>query len=264
MIEMDLRLVPDPDDVDGTRVLVPAWADGLEVELLLDTGAASTTLPHLDELASLPTRQEAGGYGASGQRIDRALVVVDRFRAGPFERERLEVALLPADSPAPPVLGMDLLGSRCCEFRISEQRLVVDPEHPAADPLPLRRQVGGQPLVEVRVGATTTSAVWDTGASLTVVDKSWARAHPHAVTAVSEASEGRDATGASVASATSLLADCRIGDTTFPESRCAVVDLGPLNARLAEPIEVILGLSVIGQATWWMDFPENRWSVSRP
>lgn len=155
---------------------------------------------------------------------------------------------------------MNLLGTRACEFDLAREVLTVDVKPPVQRPAPLRRQSGGQPLLPVSFGQVQTDAVWDTGASLTVLDAGWAARSGVAIDVVS-AQNGVDASGASVPSSTGMMGGCTIGGVHFSPSRCAVVDLWPLNAHLDEPIALILGLPIIRQARWWMHFPSNRWHV---
>jgi hypothetical protein len=102
------------------------------------------------------------------------------------------------------------------------------------------------------------TALWDTGAGMTVVDRDWAESHPDAVTVLTETSDGTDATGNTVAVVQGWLASCTIGGVTFPDQPGAVVDLSELNAHLAIPIHLGLGLPQISQASWYMDFPQGR------
>lgn len=68
-------------------------------------------------------------------------------------------------------------------------------------------------------------------------------------------------TGAEASHPWGRLAGCRIGGKEFSEQICAVLDFSDLNATLASPIEVVLGLYLIWQASWFMDFPGRRWAV---
>lgn len=188
------------------------------------------------------------------------MVRLDTLTCGPFAAERLPVNVVESDGPVPAVLGMDVMGTRACEFDLAREVLTLDLEPPRAEGIPLRRQSGGQPLVPVSFGHVKTDAVWDTGASLSVLDAGWASRSGVACDLV-PADDGVDASGAAVPSSTGTLGGCTIGEVDFLPTRCAVVDLGPLNAHLDEPITLILGLPVIRQARWWMDFPSNRWHV---
>ena len=57
------------------------------------------------------------------------------------------------------------------------------------------------------------------------------------------------------------MAAFRVGGIAIESSACAIVDLGPLNAALGQPISFVLGMPAIVQADWSFDFPRRRWSV---
>jgi hypothetical protein len=60
------------------------------------------------------------------------------------------------------------------------------------------------------------------------------------------------------------MAAFNVGGIAIDSSACALVDLGPLNAALEQPISIVLGMPAIVQADWSFDFPERRWSVRPP
>ena len=101
----------------------------------------------------------------------------------------------------------------------------------------------------------------DTGAGVTLVDQSWARSHPDIVTVGDEIGRGTDVTGAQASHPWDTLAASRIGGREFGEQVCGVVDFSAMNATLASPMEVVVGLPLIIQASWCMDFPGRRWVI---
>lgn len=117
------------------------------------------------------------------------------------------------------------------------------------------------PTVEVSWDHTRSTAIWDTGAGVTLVDQSWARRHPDLVTIGDEIGHGTDVTGAQASNPWGSLATCRIGDRESGEQVCGFVDFSAMNANLNSPIEVVLGLPLITQASWCVDFPGRRWAI---
>ncbi|RCK70793.1 hypothetical protein DT076_05210 [Desertihabitans brevis] len=114
--------------------------------------------------------------------------------------------------------------------------------------------MAGGPCVPVRWGDTVVDAVWDTGAGVTVVDRAWAEAHPHAVTLLQEPSRGTDVTGAEIPGARGLLSASLVAGQALAPQECGVVDLSQLNAHLDDPIRLIIGLPQIVQRDWYVDF----------
>ncbi|MGD7706357.1 aspartyl protease family protein [Microlunatus sp. Y2014] len=262
---LELPLSPDPEEADLSQIFVDAKVDGEACRLLFDTGARRTTVPWSPRLAALSQTRDDGGRGVSGAVSEATVVTVDELSVGPYTERGLAVELLPRESAAPAVLGMDVIGGACGEFAFDAERLVIDAPAPTSAPLwPLDSEPRRQPTVPLAIADTVTDAVWDTGASITVVDQGWAAAHPGAITPDGSVSTGTDSAGRSVSSTGGRLSACEIGGLEFAATRCAVVDLSPVNEHLANPLTVILGLPVLLQATWWMDFPGRRWAVVRP
>ena len=128
---------------------------------------------------------------------------------------------------------MDLLKDYRCHFLFDANRLVVD-QDAAPKPgvqrwKPLFLDTRAHPYVDVQfgVGAATAHAVWDTGASLTVVDMA---IHPASTRSTSRqigTSIGDDATGTPQETPMFTMAATVIGGRTFAPGRVAGVDLVP-------------------------------------
>lgn len=157
---------------------------------------------------------------------------------------------------------MDVLGEHCCHFQFSADQLVLDePADSGRALVELARHVNGSPLVEVEFINVTVHACWDTGASLSVVDESFASTHPQLVD-TGVALTGFDAVGVSMSGIAGTLAACRIGGQSFESSACIVLDLTPLNATLQSPLSIIVGMPLAKRADWIFDFPNNHWLVT--
>lgn len=118
-------------------------------------------------------------------------------------------------------------------------------------------------MVPIDFDTIAASACSDTGAGLSVVDIAFAQAHPHLFEAV-RAARGVDSLGVDIPSQLCCMAGFNVAGIAVEPSACALVDLGPLNAALEQPISLVMGMPAILQADWSFDFPEHRWSVRRP
>jgi hypothetical protein len=100
------------------------------------------------------------------------------------------------------------------------------------------------PYVDVHLGDIVGQAVWDSGASLTVVGTQFIERYPHLFLPDGK-STGIDATGNSVQTLMYRMAETVIGGCTFPTCRIAGVDLDAVNMRIEMPMDMILGYSLI-------------------
>jgi hypothetical protein len=258
-----LVLLPDPEDERCRQAWTDAVADGVPLRLLVDTGTPRSAVPHVEPFATGGRRLSQGGRGAFGVSAEQeVLVQVDALRTGNLVTRHLTVQLQPEGWPHPGLLGMDVLGSHRCDFHVDPPRIDLDSTDPPAGawhPLPTAPQA--TPKVRVGWDQTSLHALWDTGAGATLVDQSWARRHPDIVAIHPETGRAVDVTGAEADHHWGTLAPCRIGGAEVASQRCAVVDLTVLNTSLASPVEVVLGMPLIAQVSWCLDFPRGRWAL---
>jgi hypothetical protein len=112
------------------------------------------------------------------------------------------------------------------------------------------------------LGAVTVRAVWDTGASLTVVDLGLVHRHPDHFQE-DGTSVGYDATGTPQATPMFRMAATVISHTPFPPLRVAGVDLSQVNATIEVPMDLILGYNTLSKANWLFDFPRRQWAITK-
>ncbi len=263
MPTIPLDLLPDPDDERCLQAWTDATAEGVTLRLLVDTGTPRSAVPHVGPFATHPRRPAPAGRGAFGAPGgEEVLVQVDALHAGDLTTPTLLVQLQPEGWPHPGMLGMDVLGSHRCDFHFDVPRIDLDHEaQPAAGWHRLTAAPHSTPTVQVVWDQTSVDALWDTGAGTTLVDESWAGRHPDIVAVHAETGLGTDVTGAEASYRWGTMAPCRIGGAGFAEQTCAVVDFSALNATLASPWEVVVGLPLIAQASWCMDHPGRRWAL---
>lgn len=163
------------------QVLARCTADGVQLLLLLDTGATHTVIDAEVAAQKLPEafRVDTSGMdirgNAAGLRPDIALVALS---VGGQEFSQQPVLVMPLagvramlHEPVDGILGMDVLCrlSYTLDFREGGQSRWGAEESPAARPLPARPDAGGCPLISLRCGEKTISPVLlDTGSSHTV------------------------------------------------------------------------------------------------
>ena len=148
MIDVPMRLVADPSDPADVEVHADIEIDEVPIDVVVDTGAATTLVPPIGELTELPALGTAMSHAASG-----AEIVADRIRVGSLAIGAASADGIVVERSRDPdsraLLGIDVLGRWCVGFLFSRQtiRLGDPPSDLAWRHLELSE--GGQPLVDV-------------------------------------------------------------------------------------------------------------------
>jgi hypothetical protein len=257
MGEFKLIIIPDPDEPEAAEVYVDGHVGGRPYRFLLDTGAARSTWFWM----SIRPRSTVSGHTFVGCifPVSDDLITMPGIEIGPISRRNFTLARAAAASGKPNLVGMDLLKGLRCHFLFEEQRVVVDADDAsesgyAFEPLVLGPKF--HPYLDVQFGDVHAQAVWDTGASLTVVDVNFIHRQPAFFEEVGH-STGTDAAGTQMETPMFVMSAAVIGRHTFPPHRVAGVDLSNM------PMDLILGYSTWSKANWLFDFPGKKWVISK-
>jgi predicted aspartyl protease len=265
MVPVDIPLIvePDPEDPAGAEIMVEGAVMGRPRRFLLDTGAARTQVVADDVTAALrPVGQHrSAGVFAAGS---SPLVTVQGLTVGPLTVPELDVVRVAASQPgARDLVGMDVLQNWCCYFRFGRASLSLQPSPARQAGRLLDTDASGHFYVDVTWTGVTARACWDSGASITVVDRALVAAHPGLFQPAGDAA-GTDSTGAQARTPVFLAAGMVIGGARFSPHKVAAVDLAGPNRNLDRPMDLILGYPALRQADWLFDFPARRWALTQP
>lgn len=260
---MPLLSFADDDEPDAVMLCVDGSVGADPLRFLLDTGAATCSVPLTPTTEALHTIAADDGRGVSGSTSGDDLVVLPTLAFGSVSKHEIRASRFVDHPHRRPLLGMNALSDHRCHFRFRDNALDIDDHLPELHSIErLERYPGGQPMMTVQLATRTVLACWDTGASLSVVDAGFARSHA-SLFQIASSTEGIDSAGVSVPGIRARMAECIIGGVKFAESACVIVDLEPVNADLATRMVMILGVPLLRQANWYFDFPSAQWGVSR-
>jgi predicted aspartyl protease len=262
VIPVELR--DDPDAPGAAEAYVVATVAGREYRLMLDTGGARTTLA-LDDLTATFARVDVDdelGRGALGPAsADTGRAVVPSIALGPLEVRDLVVDLAPDGSEAPMTLGLDLLRGHRLELRLADLLLGIDTDAPADAERPLQLSSRSHPQVVVRWGDLEATALFDTGASVTVVDAAFAAEHPDLLEPLPPATS-IDAAGNRAETPMARMAACEIGGRRFDASLGVIVPIRGIQQAGEPGFDLALGVPVIRQADWIIDLARGVWGFA--
>lgn len=265
MSELNLIIVPDEDESEAAEIYVDGAIGGHPYRFLLDTGAAKTSVIADDYTSSFDSGGKNDSSGVFAP-ISEDLIIVPSIEVGPISKTDFMLVRAADNHPAlRNLIGMDLLKDYRCHFFFDENRVAVDANDEAEAGYDFRELFLDQrfhPYVDVQFGTITAKAVWDTGASITVVDINFIRQRPTFFREAGQ-SEGTDSTGTRTETPMYVMAAATIGGHVFSPHRVAGVDLSHVNSTIEMPMNLILGYSTLSQANWLFDFPGRKWAISK-
>lgn len=258
MTDVSLAIVVDEDDPRTCLPLVTVQLNGVEVDALLDSGAARTQMRNRPGLI-VSRCAKRGSSGASGMSTSFVGTSTVSCRLGEVEVGTVEADVVPMNFPGHgDLIGQDVLARFRCTYRLADGVLVLDAEAPTethAVHLDERRHVYFDATWEETAAVAT--AVFDTGASATVVDQGFLQRHPSLFTP-DGMSTGMDAAARRISTPMAIMQGPRILDRQLSDALVAVVDLSAANQTASRPMELILGWTVLSQANWYIDHNAAR------
>jgi clan AA aspartic protease (TIGR02281 family) len=262
------------------HILIPASLNGVETNMILDTGAQGTmvTRAAATRLALPLTFTGAHVSGVGGSR-SLYLFYARSFRLGELHGEHLPLTVSAAtfegyDRPVDGLFGADFLSAYDIDFDLRNHRArlftaISGCSHPSAlldEPLFQAELVRGpvgdaSPFVRVEIGGKTLLAVVDTGAPHTVIFRNAAR--KLGVNLDSLANDPHfTATGVGPyarAAARHVMAPITVGEITISNLPVAIVD-----ERMPEGIGMLLGMDFLARVHVWLSFSSRTMIMQYP
>lgn len=194
MLAVALEVEPDLEDPRQALPFLNLSANGRPVRALLDSGAGRTSIAAPPGTTTRPA--DSTGTGAFGQpyrdQLWRATIAIDGT-----ELSTLDIADAPTTGQFN--IGQDLLSQFRCHFRLGDHQLLLGQTNPANHQPSDGEPIYLDPAKHVYFQAhwpsgVSADVVFDTGASVTIIDASFADRHPELLTA-HHSSAGTDASG---------------------------------------------------------------------
>lgn len=243
------------DDPAQALSYVRVQIGGQPCRALLDTGSARSAATPTADAAVEEVRDDEGAsaFGLSGQhRVWRTSVGIGDHKLGQVVIDAYD------ERDGQTLLGQDVLSCFRCEYRLTDRLLRLDGPKP-----PRTTGIFVDDVHHVYFDviwpwhAVSASAVFDTGASVTIVDAAFVEAH-QALTTPAGVSRGTDGSGVTQETPMVILAQPEIFGRSFTETIAAVVDLSAANRTIQQPVDLILGWPILRQANWFIDHPQRQ------
>jgi len=251
----------DDESRQTAEVYVEGKIQDEACRFLLDTGCAKTTLTwnHLTQnFLSIGKQESSGTFG----KAEFDLVKLKSISAGPLSRTDWAVRRAPEGGTDRHLLGMDVMMDHCLSFAFDDALVNIVSEADARRSLAdqdLIMDRGLIPCIAVRAGGVDSSAIWDSGAGITLVDTNFVTEHPELF--VSLGSEmGTDSTNRKQETPIYMMSGLAVAGHEFNPVKVAAVPLTNPSNPTKSAMNFVLGFSALRQAHWLFDFPNRKWS----
>lgn len=263
MSKISFSLQYDDETKQTAQVFVEGLIQDQPSKFLLDTGCAQTSLALNEFTQSLPSTGKRGSSGALGQRADFDLVELSQISVGSLSRNNWQVSRAPQGGLDRHLFGMDIMRDYCLEFNFEHNEMLVLPK--ADSKIKIADQMMAMendliPFIPVEIATVTGNAVWDTGASITLVASSFVEQHPHLFTKLGSET-GTDSTNTQMETPTYIMSGLKISGREFQPMKVAAIPFSISQDKVENPINIILGYPTLKQANWIFDFPNKKWGI---
>jgi hypothetical protein len=237
--------------------------DGRKERLFLDTGSAMTILTnssriagytnlgifHFKSAANVAQEVETIQIGS----IELDGVVFPRVKVGRASFSRAENAL-----------GIDLLRGQPFAVRFTPKpSLDLNPSAPRQTFNNLEISSQGLLAIPVSLGPSDVLALWDTGVSITSIDKEFIAAHPENFKATNKGGTGFDGAGKPLLLQVYRARKIVVAGHAFEDVRVVAADLSLLRENWSKDIQAVVGFNLIRKGNWHFDASNRRWAFER-
>lgn len=263
MQKIDMIIKREHEGSDEALIYVDAKLNGDDHIFLFDTGAARSLLALNENTKTMKSISKSTSSGAfSTNHYD--IVNVNSLNVGYIkETDVVMNRLIHNNNGSESILGLEVICkySLLFDFTNEEIRLINFDEFEQQRLYDLELSSKNHPYMDVLFDNIKAKALWDTGASITIVDEKFIDNNPTLFTQLG-VELGTDSGGISQNTKMYLMKESNIGGMRFKSVRVASVDLSHINASASISMDMILGFPTISQANWYIDFIEKKWAVS--
>ena len=264
-------LLMTPTNEVGSGVLsIPCTLGRVSATCQLDSGAGESLLQDNSNSESYPVVGHGAISGASGQpeKIDEVQlpdVAVGNIDYGAQVMARVPQGFGPEGND-PALVGINILSSNLDSLGFDFTSKVLRANAPiSGSAFRIARSSEGHLILPVAINGYKGAGLWDTGASITVVDPQFIQEHPENFKLVGH-TKIQDIAGNEMPAGVYVVQSVKIGQYDFQGAvAVGIKDQSGIFASLRGKglAPMIIGYNLITRANWTMDFKNDTCSVSQ-
>jgi len=243
------------------RYFLNATIELNEYRFLLDTGAAISINQDHESTAQYPIMNSHEAGGTFYLKTQNS-IIIPNFKLGTLIKTNVEFYRVVGEVERVNLPGMNILKDFELHFDFKSNILEVsyDSAHFTKSGNEIIMGAKDHPYISVAFDEKSVLAIWDSGASITVVDNEFIRLNPNHFKLIGN-STGTDSSGETQQTPLYEMTGIIIDGHLFPTHHVAGVDLSFINSRTEPKMSMILGYSTFRHADWWFNFPHKEWGI---
>lgn len=246
-------------ELDSGRIYVPCSFDHVSTNCFLDTGSTNVIIANRSEFDHYEVIGKIKYKSASGISKEMSEVQIKQAMVGGLRIGNLNVGLV-KDAPDS-VVGINEISSVPFSLKFKSQpQIIFNPDLKNKKQLPL--DVLDKNILSIPIKAQNefASALFDTGAGLSVVNKDFVERNPQMFELIQDISNGTDATGNPVVMKLYKIKRIEIGNFVFKNENILAMDFDIVRKHISPTIDFIVGFNLITKADWYFDLKAKSWS----
>jgi predicted aspartyl protease len=257
-----------PIEIAATgHATVPVTGSFGTAQFVFDTGAEGSAV--YADFAHSAKLQVAGSETLQGQTgaDEVPMVRLDHVEVDGVRKDQLTAVRLEARADGvllAGIVGLDLFGDRTVDFDLPHKRVALLapgalPKDLATRPVAASPTTGNLLTVPVSIGATTATAVIDTGARKTRINWALGRLLGIDPAKLAKGDTIQGATNRAIETGAARVSDVRLGSRHLADAPVLVADLPVFGAfGVADTPAIILGLDWLDRTRMVIDFPARQ------
>lgn len=258
MNKISLILKFDDESQQSAEIYVDGSVHTDPYRFLLDTGCAMTTLTRNQLTKILPSvgkRESSGTFG----RAVYDLVELTSISVGSIFREKWVVSRAPDGGTDRHLFGMDIMRDYCFDFAFDNNEINIVQESDSRCKIADQELIMENnliPYIPVEFEGKCGNAIWDSGASVTLVDLDFVRQHPNNFISIGN-DIGTDSTNTQRVTPMFMMNGLIIAGRKFQSLKVAALNFSNSHPRVENSLKVCLGYSALRQANWLFVFQDE-------
>lgn len=240
------------------KIYVECAFDGNSKDYILDTGAGLSVVSSDHFFENYQSVKQVSNRGASGHDRRSDVIQISQIKIGSYLVENHQV-MRTSDGMSIHILGSSIFKDKNVKFDFDQNEVTFSADKLATS-MPLQWLSGGQILIPVNINQIIMSAVFDTGADLTVVSRKFVAKNAELFERIKSIPNVNDASLNVVElDLYRIKSDLVIGGLKVSDGFVFAMPFESFKEAWGSEVEMILGYNHIVELNWHFDFEKHLW-----